>query len=143
MPKKKIRTIDERQDEELFEHTYADYAEIAQTFWQKSDALMEQRHWYASTFKEKTHLSDREYSRYMTERNTTPTLYTVLAICVGLDIDIQISDDLLASAGYKLNASKEHQAYHFALIHFRGRIDECNIFLADEHVKLLGSRNYR
>ena len=142
MPDRKVRATDDQHSQELFEHAFADYAEYAQTFWQKADVLMEQRHWYSSTFKEKTRLSDKEYSRYIAKRNTTPSLYAVMAICVGLDIDVQIADDLLATAGYKLNSTKEHQAYHFVLIHYRGRIDECNAFLANKHVKLLGSRNY-
>ena len=100
MPDRKVRATDDQQDQELFEHTFAEYTECAQTYWQKADALMNQRHWYSSTFKEKTRLSDREYSRYLLERTKTPSLYAVMAICVGLDIDVQIADDLLATAGY-------------------------------------------
>jgi len=130
-----------RKNRALFEQAFEDYSTTAPTFWQKADALMKHRNWYPSTFKDKTLLNDMEYSRYLTERSKLPSIPRVMAICIGLDIDEQISEDLLSTAGYKLSPSREHQAYRFVLIHYRGRIDECNAFLSDRGVKPLGSQS--
>ena len=86
-------------------------------------------------------LSELERSRYLTDRRKPPTLLKVVTICIGLDIDLQVSEDLLATAGYKLCPTREHQAYRFVLRYYRGRIDECNDFLTDRGYKPLGSQN--
>jgi len=130
-----------RRNRQAFEQSFSDYRVSAQTFWDKADALMKQRHWYPDTFKEKTLLNDMEYSRYKNERDKAPSLPKVMAICIGLDIDLQTSEDLLASAGHKLSPIREHQAYRFALMHYRGRIDECNDFLTDRGFNPLGSQS--
>ena len=128
------------QNRELFERAHVEYAEYVQTFWVKADALMKQKNWCPVAFRDNTLLSEVERARYLTERNKLPSLSKVMAICIGLNIDPQISEDLLAAAGYNLSPLREHQAYRFVLHHYRGRVDECNDFLIDRGIKPLGSK---
>jgi len=130
-----------KQNRELFEQEYVEFSEYAATFYEKVDVLMKQRNWYPATFKDKTLLNDMDYSRYMTDRTKAPSLARVMAICIGLDVDQRIAVDLLAAAGYRLNPTREHQAYQFALNHYRGRIDECNDFLVDRGFRPLGAQS--
>ena len=102
---------------------------------------MQQRSWSPAAFREKTLLSELERSRYLAERSKPPSLPKAMSICIGLDIDLRIAEDLLAAAGYKLSLAREHQAYRFALYHYRGRIDECNDFLVYIGVRPLGSQS--
>ncbi|GHU39626.1 hypothetical protein FACS1894105_14390 [Clostridia bacterium] len=111
-----------------FEIIFADYTSTATTFWIQTDILMKLKHWNGAIFKNKTLLNDEDWHRY-TIHKKFPSLLKAMAICIGLDINPQKSEELLAFAGYLLSSCHTHQAYHFVLEKYRGRIDLCNDFL--------------
>jgi hypothetical protein len=65
-----------------------------------------------------------------------------MAICIGLDLGLSVSEDLLKLCGYAFGASKEHQAYKFLLTALRGSgIDACNDVLIQLGFEPLGSKS--
>ena len=70
---------------------------------------------------------------------------TVVAICVGLNLDLQKSEQLLASAGLAFKPlDKIHQAYKYILANMPDTdIDTRNEFLSSLSVEPLGSKMYR
>jgi hypothetical protein len=81
-------------------------------------------------FRAKTLLSHKTYERIMSNQLPNPTLETVMAICIGLQLSIKDSELLLERAGYKLSSSPQHLAYHKLLSAFVGHsLFECNEIL--------------
>jgi hypothetical protein len=80
-----------------------------------------------TVFREKTHLSFKTYERIVSNRLPNPDLATVMAICIGLQLSIKDSEDLLEKAGYRLSSSPQHLAYHKLLSTFIGHsLTDCN-----------------
>ena len=102
-----------------------------------------------NSFYELTLLDDRSISRTggNIARGLKPpkkvhpvSLRMAMAVCVGLDLDIKSSEELLALAGHTLTSSRENQAYKYILICFRGApIWERNEVLCAIGVAPLGS----
>lgn len=127
-----------------FADKFSEYQKNFQTFGEKATAIMKRKHWNSTIFKERTLLDDMAYSRIINSNDSLPSLRTVMAVCIGLGLDIQLATSLLASAGYSLGTSREHQLYHFLLTAFEGKsIDECNVFLESMDVKPLGTQTKR
>jgi hypothetical protein len=83
-----------------------------------------------AVFQAKTLLSRKTYERIMSNQLPNPTLETVMAICIGLQLSIKDSELLLERAGYKLSSSPQHLAYHKLLSAFVGHsLFECNEIL--------------
>ena len=59
-------------------------------------------------FEIKTLLNGKTYDRIKQNILTNPSLNTVMAICIGLEIKGYAAEELLAKAGYKLNNSLIH-----------------------------------
>ena len=134
-------------DEELqrsceeFEAQYAVHKSLTKTFWQRAYEVMEAMHWNSTIFCNRTLLSEKTYSRLKNNTGADIDIRTVMAICVGLDLDISMTNKLLAYAGYVLNSSREHQAYIFIITRYRGKsIHERNKFLETLRLQPLGSR---
>ena len=99
----------------------------------------------STVFQEKTLLSGKTFSRIKSGNLHKPTLDTVMAICIGLDLGVIYGDPLLRSAGYVLSGtvSPMHIAYYAMLTTFRGfTIFECNEILAALGVPLIQSKAY-
>ena len=130
-----------RKKQEDFEEQFAEYREITPTFGQLATGLMKRKHWNSVTFKEKTHLDDATYSRIINNEEKEWSLRTAMAVCVGLGINAQIADKLLAAAGHTLSTTREDQLFSFLLTSFEGKsIDECNTFLESMEITPLGNR---
>ena len=70
-----------------------------------------------------------------------PEVRTVVAICVGLDLDITQTVEMLRSAGHILLNTREHWAYKFIMTCCEGmEIEERNAILIALGVRPLGSR---
>jgi len=83
-------------------------------------------------FYEKTLLSGKTYDRIKSNKlaNPNPTLETVMAVCIGLELGITYGIQLLEAAGYKLSNSPLHCAYHQLLATCCGKdIFKCNEIL--------------
>jgi hypothetical protein len=125
-----------------FKEQFAEYRAITPTFAQLAVGLMKLKHWNSVTFKEKTHLDDATHSRIVNRAEKEWSLRTVMAVCVGLGVNAQIADKLLAAAGHTLSASREHQLFSFLLTSLEGKsIDECNTFLESMEITPLGNRS--
>jgi Zn-dependent peptidase ImmA (M78 family) len=71
-----------------------------------------------------------------------PKFETVIALCAGLDLDITVTNELLAKVGYAFNGSVEHNAYMTAITHFAGKsISVRNEYLRNLDVKPLGEKD--
>jgi len=78
---------------------------------------------------ERIHLSDRHIRRFRTGE-TKPSFYAVLAICIGLQLDLWDSKELLESAFYTIPLNDEGKIYNFFIRCCRGKsVDDCNAFL--------------
>lgn len=130
-----------RKKQAEFEEQFAEYRAVTATFPQLVVGLMERKHWNSTIFKEKTHLDDATHSRIVNNQEKEWSLRTVMAICVGLGLNIMIANKLLAAAGHTLGTSREHQLFAFLLTSFEGKsIDECNTFLESMDIEPLGNR---
>ncbi len=78
------------------------------------------------------------YSR-LKQDDYSITLDSIISICAGLNLTIQCTNEILASAGYTLKMTdKAHQAYSFVLSSMRGEtMDTKNDFLKSLGVKPL------
>ena len=64
----------------------------------------------------------------------------MLAVCVGLELTLGTTKDLLTRAGHAFGTSEKYQIYSFLFTDFRGQsIDECNDFLMEMKLPPLGS----
>lgn len=87
-----------------------------------------------AVFCEKTMLSEKTYERLETNKMPKPTLETVMCICIGLSLGINISNQLLNAAGYELNNTPQQVAYKAFLTSFVGH----TLYECDEALKALG-----
>ena len=102
--------------------------------------LMKKRKWNSSIFKDLTLLDVATYSRIINQEDKKWKFETIVAVCVGLALNLRTAENLLASAGHTFGASKTHQAYKFLFTEFRGwPIDDCNAFLESLKLTPLGS----
>ena len=114
---------------------------LAKSFWQVAYELMEKKKWNASIFCDKTGLNQMVYSRAKNNEDSLPDVRTVISICAGLDLDIIVTNQLLALAGHTLTNSHEHRAYSFAITGYHGRsLQDRNEFLRSVNVDELGSK---
>ena len=124
-----------------FEAQYASHKAVTKTFWQRAFEIMEAKHWNSAIFCMKTQLNDKIYSRAKTNHNSLPDIRTVIAICAGLDLNISLTNELLALAAHTLSNTIEHQAYAYIITRFYGKtIHERNNFLSALNIKPLGSK---
>lgn len=112
------------------------------TFWQMLWQYIRLRNMNSAVFCEKT-LLDESYYRHAEKNDgkALPEVRTIVAMCVGLGLDLQQSQELLRLAGRALNDSREHVAYGFVLSMLRGQsIYDCNTFLAEIGIRTLGTK---
>lgn len=100
------------------------------SFAQFAEALIHDKQYNKLVFAEKTGLSIRTYNRIMKNDLSNPTLQTVMAICIGLQLRPELSERLLEKAGFRLNTSFLHLAYRKLLTTYIGHsIEACNELL--------------
>ena len=94
------------------------------------------RKWNASRFCDKTGLSGTMFSKIKKKSygvGKFPSLQSVVAICVALQIPFDISMALLNHCGYSLSNTQRDRCYHFILTHYESfDIDRTNIFLMEQ-----------
>jgi hypothetical protein len=129
-----------RRKQEQFESDYETHRALTPTFWERAHEIMEAKHWNTTIFCEKTGLEAIVYSRIKNNPDSNPKIRTVISICAGLDLDINMTDELLGLAGHRLSISREDQALAFAITGFRGKpIEERSAFLESLDFAPLGS----
>ncbi|MCL1878387.1 MAG: helix-turn-helix transcriptional regulator [Defluviitaleaceae bacterium] len=108
-------------------------------FWSLAYGIMQARKWNSSIFTERTLLNQSIYSRIKNGQLSKPDIRTVMAICVGLDLDYFRATELLASAGHVLTSTDEDEAYFYILNNCRGEpIQKRNKFLTSLGILALG-----
>jgi hypothetical protein len=119
-------------------------AETSMTFAQLVAAFIRRKGYNRQVFTEKTGLSTRTYNRIMDNELPAPSLDTVMAICIGLQLGSGQSERLLEAAGYKLNASPLHMAYRKLLAtHIGHPLEACNEVLAALALPPIRTRGHR
>ena len=107
---------------------------------QRMMAFMDFRNWNPLRFHLNTNLDMNTYSKLKNNHMKRPDMRTFIAICAGLRLPYHIIEDLLRSARMTFSYSKEDQAYRYVVLIMHGAsIDECNTFLREQGVPLLGS----
>ena len=124
-----------------FEAQFEESRLLNKSFWQVAYELMEKKKWNTAIFCQATGLNEMVYSRAKNNEDSLPDVRTVISICAGLDLDIIMTNQLLALAGHTLTNSHEHRAYSFAITGYQGRsIHDRNEFLRSVNVPELGSK---
>jgi len=120
-------------------------------FWERVSQHMARKKISKNRFKDLTLLDDNTISRTggnalfgkkPPQKLTTITLKVAMAVCVGLDLDLKQSNELLALAKHTLNHETECLAYEYILTAFRGRsIYDRNDFLVERGFEPLGVKS--
>lgn len=135
------RAHDLQQKREQFDSQYAIHELSYKSFWEKVHEILVLKKWNAVIFADKTLLHEINFSHAVNNHSSLPSIRTVIAICAGLDLDINMTNELLHLAGHALNGSREHQALSFAITAFGGQpIEARNEFLIDQGFDPLGSK---
>lgn len=109
-------------------------------FCQRVMSFVKYRKWYPEDFIENTGLDVNTYSKLKNGRVKRPDMRTLIAVFVGLRLPLPIVEDLLRSAGMAFTQSKSDRAYRYVILTMNGAtIEECNAFLQEQGVPLLGS----
>ena len=86
------------------------------TAWQLIWRLIAYRGWNCSVFRERTGLDKDVYYRAKRNDKSVPTIQTLMAICVYMDLSKKAAEELLAAAGIVLSkAIPAHRAYLYAI----------------------------
>ena len=90
-------------------------------------------------FVENTHLTPMTYSRLKTHSDYIPTYRNCVAICFGLQIDLEMTEQLLKLAGYAFKSSPETAIFKifWTIRHFK--INDLNQSLILHGYKPLGA----
>jgi DNA-binding phage protein len=112
-------------DELMEDSWFSETAELS--FAQMVAAIIRHRGYNRQVFAEKTQLSTKTYDRIMRDDMPSPSLQTVMAICIGLQLGLEHSERLLKLAGHRLTASPLHRAYRKLLAtHIGHTLKSCN-----------------
>jgi len=112
----------------------------SKTLWQRICEIMEAKNYDLNMLKRRSHLDDMTISRLKNNKIKNQSMRTIIAICVGLDLDLRTSEELLKLAKLALNNDPECIAYEMILTTFKGcSMDERNEVLKKLGIKPLGS----
>ena len=101
---------------------------------------MEAKNYDLNMLKRRSHLDDMTISRLKNNKIKNQSMRTIIAICVGLDLDLRTSEELLKLAKLALNNDPECIAYEMILTTFKGcSMDDRNEVLKKLGIKPLGS----
>jgi len=115
-----------------------------QTFSQAVYGHIKRKGYNKVVFIEKTLLSGKTYDRIKNNELNNPTLETVVAICIGLELSPTYSEEILRLAGYTLNNTPQQLAYKKLIHSYRGHsIYECNEVLEALGLSPLCAKAYK
>ena len=112
---------------------------ITPAMWMKQ--RMNEEHWYETTFEAKTKLDKMNFSRVQSGTHKF-TMRPLVAMGIGLSLDLSEMEEVLGLGGMTfIKGDREHEAYKYLFTAFYGKgIDECNNFLQEVNVPLLGTQ---
>lgn len=115
--------------------------EIIEPYHGRVYEYMQAAHWNTSIFTSKTGLDAMHYTRVQKPDHKF-TLKPLIAMGVGLELDISEMEEVLTLAGLSFSpTNRDEQAYKYLFTGmYRSSIDECNEFLEKIDVPLLGTR---
>jgi len=118
--------------------------EEAPTAWQLIGKVIARKGWNRAVFCKRSLLDEAIYYKAKRGDDTPPSLHTLMAVCVGMDLDMPATEELLAAAGYKFSkAIPLHRAYMYIIGHLAGQpVHVRNEFLKRLRINELGSQNY-
>ena len=91
-------------------------AEIPSSFCATLDYHIKRRNYTNEKMEERTGISSRMIQDYRNKKDSKPTLQSVLALCIGLNLHPSFSYDLIAKAGYNImTASEENLIYRYLI----------------------------
>ena len=110
-----------------------------------SDTLVAHMKRRAITIEEleaRTGISARKISDLRNDENARPVLRTVVTLCIGLQLEPELSDDLIRKSGASAKLVVEDTMYRIMLRSmYRSTVEECNAFLTAEGLTPLIKRN--
>jgi hypothetical protein len=80
----------------------------SKTFCQIVCAHMQLKGYNKPAFEQKTLLSGRTYDRIRTDQLESPSIETVMAICIGFELGVEYGQQLLEITGHKLGDAELH-----------------------------------
>jgi hypothetical protein len=101
---------------------------------------MEKKGWDYKNFMDNTLLNASIYYAIIKNKQRNTSLSTVIAICIGLGLNITDSEYLLSLCGYRLRNTIIDSAYRCILMYANLGIDYCNSILANYGIPELGSQ---
>jgi len=146
--KHNMELINRNEDLKKFYYEVAEEMHVAfeleQTFSQFAWRIFRQKKLNRQTFANKTLLSDAYFDRIKNNRlPANPDIETAMAICIGLDLNGKLGEELLEKAGHKLNNSQLHVIYRKFLYSLKGySIYQCNEILEAFGFKPLVKKEY-
>ena len=110
--------------------------------WQAIYAIIQYLGISKAHFCELTHLGEEVYRKAKNDVPTNPSLRTIVAIALGLNLNLEITENLLKLAGHAFSKNNEHKHLKFCIIMFfqsAHSIDDANEFLKYKNLKPLGT----
>ena len=123
-----------------FEEIYQDRQKgaTAKSFWERTKQIMKQKGIIHYDFKQRSQLDDNTISRIRREKGTI-TMRVAMSVCVGLDLSLSETKNLIEMAKLAFNDDRDCIAYEFILTAFKGcSMDERNIVLQKCGIAPLG-----
>lgn len=103
------------------------------------------RKWNTLQFCDKTGLSQTIFSKIKNrayKEGKFPSLQSIVAICVGLQIPLDYSVELINHCGYALTSTKRDRCYKYILTHYDSfDIDKANEFLMKENFEPISDKD--
>lgn len=110
-------------------------AEIPSSFCGTLDYHVKRRGYTNEKMEERTGISSRMIQDYRNKKDVKPTLQSVLALCIGLNLHPSFSYDLINKAGYNIMAAnEEYLIYRYLIEHHHME----NIFMWNEKLQDAG-----
>lgn len=110
-------------------------AEIPSSFCCTLDYHVKRRGYTNEKMEERTGISSRMIQDYRNKKDAKPTLQSVLALCIGLNLHPSFSYDLINKAGYNIMAAnEEYLIYRYLIEHHHME----NIFMWNEKLQDAG-----
>jgi transcriptional regulator with XRE-family HTH domain len=126
-----------------YEARLAERRATSKTLWERIDELRTAKGLRNdSHLAEKSHLNNATISRIKNVGVERQSLETMMAVCVGLDLELQTAKELLGLAGLALPNDERGVAYEIILTSFKGQsMDVRNMALEEMGMLPLGSKS--
>lgn len=129
---------------EAFENSFSELS-THETFNERISRILKRKHYNSERFCNDTELNQNIYS-CLKKIDYKPSLRIVVSICIGLQLDVFETEDLLRLAGYVLVRTRKLDYAYSELLKESNTltIEECNIILTNWGFKkseLLGSQS--